>query len=251
VDPAGGDFRPASASPLVDAGVVLPGINDDYSGAAPDIGAFEVTAASIAIGDVAVAEGATDAVFTVTLSRASAQTVSVSWATANGTAVSGSDYAAGSGVLSFSPGVTSRALGVAVLGDSLDEPDESFLVNLSGASNATILDDQGEGIILDDDPTPLLSIDDVSVSEGDGGSSDAVFTVSLTSASAGVGASLYDCGQHGAGGQRLHLAIGDGELRLGIDGATDGGGSRPGGRAGRADRALCGRPVRACQRAPG
>ena len=56
---------------------------------------------------------------------------------------------------------------VQVRGDLLDEPDENYYVNLSGPANATIDDGQGEGTITDDDGPPALSINDVTITEGD------------------------------------------------------------------------------------
>ena len=61
----------------------------------------------------------------------------------------------------------------------LDEIDENFTVGLSSPVNATISDDLGLGTITDNDPLPALSINDVTVTEGDGGSINANFTVSL------------------------------------------------------------------------
>jgi hypothetical protein len=122
---------------------------------------------SIAIHDSTVTEGNTGTVtatFTVTLSAASTETVTVDYATANGTATAGSDYQAASGVLTFAPGETSKTITVPVNGDRLGEPDETFFVNLNGATNATIADDQGVGTIVDDEPR--ISINDVSKKEG-------------------------------------------------------------------------------------
>jgi hypothetical protein len=65
------------------------------------------------------------------------------------------DYTATSGMLTFNPGVTSQPISVPVLGDVIDESNENFFVNLSGASNATILDAQGVGTITDDDGSLL------------------------------------------------------------------------------------------------
>ena len=143
---------------------------------------------SLSIADLSVTEGNTgtiNAVFTVTLSAASPQTVTVNYATSNGTALSGAtaDYTATSGSLSFAPGVTTRPVTVVVRGDTLDEADETFNVNLSGASNATIADNQAVGTILDNDPTPTVSINNVSVNEGDFGTRTATFTVTLSAAS--------------------------------------------------------------------
>jgi hypothetical protein len=138
------------------------------------------------INDVSVAEGnagTVNATFTVSLSSPSAQTVTVDYATANGTATAPADYAAGSGTVSFPPGSTSQAVTVAVNGDLLDEPDETFFVNLSNPTGAPIADGQGMGTIVDDDPTPSLSINDVAVTETDTGSVPAVFTVSLSAPS--------------------------------------------------------------------
>ena len=142
----------------------------------------------LGIGNVTVTEGdtgTTNALFTVTLSAANAQTVTVVAQTANGTAQAGSDYTAvGPITLTFAPGDTSQTVAIPVLGDILDEPDETFTVTLSGASNATIETAQAVGTILDDDdPLPALGIGDVKILEGDSGTVDAVFTVSLSAAS--------------------------------------------------------------------
>jgi hypothetical protein len=108
----------------------------------------------VTINDVTVTEGNTgtvNAVFTVTLSAASAQAVSVNWSTANGTATAGSDYAAGSGTLTIPAGATSGTITVAVTGDTAVEANETFLVNLAAPVNATLTDAQGQGTITNDD----------------------------------------------------------------------------------------------------
>jgi hypothetical protein len=144
-------------------------------------------APSLSINNVSVTEGnagTVNAGFTVSLSAASAQTITVNFATADNTAAAPADYTATGGTLTFAPGVTSQPITVLVQGDILDEPDETFLVNLSGAVNATIADNQGIGTITDDDGTPSLSINDATVTEGNTGPVNAVFTVSLSAASA-------------------------------------------------------------------
>jgi hypothetical protein len=114
---------------------------------------------AISIDDVNLSEGSagtTSANFTVALSAASGQPVTVNWTTANGTATAGTDYVAAGGTLTFSPGVTSRPVAVAVNGDTVVEPNETFFVNLSGASGGTISDAQGRATINNDDSlTPV------------------------------------------------------------------------------------------------
>jgi len=75
----------------------------------------------------------------------------VNFATANGSAIAGEDYNAASGTLVFDAGETTRTIVVGVTGDRKREPDESFSVNLSGASGATIFDGSGTGVIRNDD----------------------------------------------------------------------------------------------------
>lgn len=120
--------------------------------------------------------------FTVALSAASGKTVTVDYATANDTAVAGSDYIATSGTLTFAPGEISKTITVQVKGDITDELDETFLVNLSGETNVTIADGQGIGSITDNDPIPTISVGDTMVIERDGPDepSRAGFTVSLS-----------------------------------------------------------------------
>ena len=140
---------------------------------------------SLAIGDVTVnnvTAGSTDAVFTVSLSPAVGGETTVEFSTANGTAVAGTDYTATSGTLTFSPGSTTRFITVPVLGDPLPDETETFVVNLSNPSgNAQLQDGQATGTILPAVPIPNLSIADASVEEGDVGTTDLVFTMSLSS----------------------------------------------------------------------
>ena len=157
------------------------------------VGAFRVgcgpVAPSLSINDVTVTEGnsgTVNAVFTVTLSPSSAQTVTVQFATADGTATTaGSDYVTNSGTLTFTPGQTTQTVNVTVNGDTTVEANETFLVNLSNPTNATIADSQGVGTILNDDivATSSLSINDVTVTEGNSGTQNAVFTVTLSPSS--------------------------------------------------------------------
>ena len=77
--------------------------------------------------------------------------MTVKYATANGTAQAGSDYVAKSGVLTFAAGQLARTVSVAVRGDRVKEGNETFYVNLSGPSGATLLDGQGLGTIGNDD----------------------------------------------------------------------------------------------------
>jgi large repetitive protein len=117
---------------------------------------------SLSINDATVTEGnsgTTNAVFTVTLSAVSGQTVTVNYQTADGTAtVANNDYTAiPSTVLTFLPGETTKTITVLVKGDTNAEANETFFVNLSGAVNATITDNQGQGTITSDD-TPLIGL---------------------------------------------------------------------------------------------
>jgi hypothetical protein len=147
-------------------------------------GAWSLNAPRLQIGDVALTEGnagTVSATFTVTLSAASTDTITVAYATGNGTATAGSDYQATSGTLTFSPGQTSKTITVLVNGDRLPEPNETFVVNLSSPTNATIADGQGVGTILDDEPR--ISITDVSKSEGKKNqTTQFTFTVTLSAA---------------------------------------------------------------------
>ena len=144
----------------------------------------------VSVGDVAVAEGdagSGSAIFTVSLSEAAGSPVTVNYATANGTAVAGSDYTAKSGSLTFPVGTTSLTVKVPVVGDTNDESNESFNLNLSGASGANIADGTGVGTVVDDEPPAAtgrrLAIGDVAVHEGDGGTRTAVFTVRMSKSS--------------------------------------------------------------------
>ncbi|WP_416212597.1 Calx-beta domain-containing protein [Nostoc sp. ChiQUE01b] len=127
--------------------------------------------------------GTATVTFTVNLSAASAKAIAVNYATLDGTAHSGSDYTATNGTLTFAPLETSKTISVQVLGDTIDEFDESFFLNLSNATNATIADAQGAGTILDNDAPPTLTINDKTITEGDNGTQTMTFTVSLSAVS--------------------------------------------------------------------
>ncbi len=93
----------------------------------------------------------TKVTFTVSLQDAATAPVTVTWATANGTATAPSDYVANSGVLSFATGQKSKTIVVKVKGNTLLEPNEDFHVNLSNPTGASILVGQGTCTIINDD----------------------------------------------------------------------------------------------------
>ncbi|MCW5658842.1 MAG: tandem-95 repeat protein [Burkholderiaceae bacterium] len=137
---------------------------------------------SLVINDVSVNEAAGTMTFTVTLSAASGQTVSVNYATSNGSASAGSDYTATSGTLTFTPGVVTRTLTVPIINDTATESTETFNVTLSGAVNATIADATGVGTIVDNDAPPQLDLD----ANNSSGAAGANYTTTYTEQGAAV-----------------------------------------------------------------
>jgi hypothetical protein len=165
------------------------------------------TPPTLAINDVSITEGNTGTqtlTFTVTKTGATGTTATVNYATADGLATAGSDYAATSGTLTFLPNEVTKTISVTIASDTTDEVDETFFVNLSNAVNATIAKAQGVGTIIDNDPPPTLSINDASRNEGDTGSRSMTFTVTLSAASGKTVTVQYATAEHREGGQRLH-----------------------------------------------
>ncbi len=161
---------------------------DAYSNNNQAAAALTIVPASLFIDNVSVIEGnsgTTNAFFTVRLSTAVNEIVSVNYdtVTTSGTATAGTDYLPGTGTLYFTPGVTTQQLVVVVKGDAINEGAETFLVRLSDAKNAVIGRGQATGTILNDDPLPALRIGDMSVIEGDAGITVAQFDVTLSALS--------------------------------------------------------------------
>ena len=160
---------------------------------------------ALSISDVQIVEGnsgAKNMVFTVTLNGASAYPVTVHYATQDGsaTATTGTgtstvigDYTATTGDLSFAANEVTKTITVPISGDAVAEGDETFNVVLSDAKESNvvvpvILRDTAVGTITNDDVptfTTSVSITDVSIAEGDSGTSTAIFTVSLSAPSPG------------------------------------------------------------------
>ena len=139
-------------------------------------------APSISVHDVVVVEGnagTTQATFVVALSGASSQPVSFSFATANGTATAGSDYVASTGAATIAAGEIEKQVVVLVNGDTVDEVQETFFLDISNVQNATVSSNRGTCFIVDDDG-PTISINDVTLTEGNSGTKAATFTLTLS-----------------------------------------------------------------------
>ena len=139
----------------------------------------------MSVADVSVNESAGTATVTVTLSKVYGSAITVDYATSDGTAVSGSDYTAKTGSLTFAAGETAKTFTVAITNDAIYEPTQQFGVTLSnalaGAVPVLLADATANVSILDDDPIPTVSVNNVTASES---SPWVVFTVSLSNASA-------------------------------------------------------------------
>ena len=107
----------------------------------------------VSVADARADEGA-DLIFTVTLDRAADDTVSIAYATADGTATAGKDYTAVSGTLSFPPGGTEGTVTVETLDNAMDEGDETVLLRLSRPVGIVLADPSAVGTIANDDPLP-------------------------------------------------------------------------------------------------
>ena len=142
---------------------------------------------SLSVNNIAVTEGntgETTATFTIKLTPASTQPVTVKYATANSTALAPGDYTAlALTQLTFDPGQTSKTVAVKIKGDTLDEPNETFRLLLSAPTNALIADNEGVCTINDNDAPPSLKVNNVAVAEGNS-AVIANFTVSLSAPSA-------------------------------------------------------------------
>ena len=139
----------------------------------------------VSIGDALVTEGhaGTRTVnVTVSLSASASAQVTVSFNTANGSAAAGSDYQSASGSVTFGPGDTSETIAMVVNGDRTGEPNETFLVNLSQAAGGAVIGD-GQGTVTIADDEPRVAISDVSKSEGNSGTTQFVFAITLSPAS--------------------------------------------------------------------
>ena len=119
--------------------------------------------------------------FTVTLSAASNQSVTVHYTTADGTATSPTDYTATSGTVTFAPGQTTEQIAVVIQGDTANNAPETMQVNLTSPTNATILTPSGIGTI--DDIAPTISINNPTFIAPLTGSATDDFTVTLSAAS--------------------------------------------------------------------
>ena len=143
-------------------------------------------APTMSIADASLTEGnsgTSSLGFAVTLSTATGRTVTVNYTTTAGIAPAPGDFTTTSGTLTFPAGTTTQTISVPVVGDTTDEPNESFTVTLSNASAATIVRAQATGTITDNDPPPTIRVNNVSVNESTLSTSTMTFTVTLSNAS--------------------------------------------------------------------
>lgn len=203
VSPASGNFGIPGTSPAADAGIVdavyatfqtLYGLNIAVDvvgtprpfGPAWDMGAYEFFLVGLSAGDASATEGdggTSNLSVPVTLSQATTQNVTVAYATAPGTAAAGSDYTAVSGTLTFPPGTVARSVPVPIVGDAVDEDNETFTVQLSSPVGTVVLDGSATATIVDNDPAPTIALGECVVSEGNAGTTPCPFGVTLSNPS--------------------------------------------------------------------
>ncbi|MEO8119085.1 MAG: retention module-containing protein, partial [Rhodoferax sp.] len=187
---------PVASADQIDFGGATATVTPDVTQVAPPVVEPPAAAPSVSISGASdVNEAAGTVTYTVTLSSASLASVTVNYASANGAALAGSDYAATSGMLTFAPGETVKTFTVAISNDSprVFEGPEAYSVTLSAPSNATIgtgsvtttIHDDGAGLPPpvgtppDDDRPTVASVSSPSV--GEGGNLDFVLTLSNAS----------------------------------------------------------------------
>jgi hypothetical protein len=138
----------------------------------------------LTVSDVTVTEGdsgTTDAVFTITLTDGPPSgNVTATASTFVGSALFPNDFQFVLSELTFAPGETTKTVTVPVVGDVVFEGNETFTLELRDVTGAAVVDGVGLGTILENELQPTLSVNDISIIEGDSGTKDAIFTVSLS-----------------------------------------------------------------------
>ncbi len=181
----------------------------------------ETTTPAISIADAAVnqpASGSTNAVLTVSLSVSPSSTVSVNYATENGTALAGTDYTATNGSLSFAPGQTSRTITVPVAaGSLLQSASKNFGVKLTNPAGATVA--RGTATVTINGSAaapPSVSVADATASQPLSGAApaDMTFTVRLSSAASGPVRLDYATRDGEAGWAGVHYTATSGTLQF-------------------------------------
>jgi hypothetical protein len=173
--PAGGSARIQLRMSIAEPGTQTnscsidpqPGDSQGRNNARSDI--WDVQWPYLVIRDTTVTEGDSGtnmAVFRVVLSAATRREVRVAYQTENGSALAGIDYVAVQGTLVFAPGETNGSIQVPVIGDTVYEDQETFLVRLSQPVNALTADASATCKILEDDLPPRIMVDDITVVEG-------------------------------------------------------------------------------------
>ena len=194
------DLHLQAGSPMINMGTPIAGITTDIDGqprdAMPDIGADEVSIVApgtLALSSATYSVPENGAMVTVTVNRTAGTTgaVSVDYMLANGTATGGAscgagvDYVNTGGTVNFAEGESTKTFTVQICDDTVFEGNETFTVTLVNPQGGAVLGTPSSAIvtIVENDPAPVfptLSINDVSIVEGDGGMSTATFTVTLT-----------------------------------------------------------------------
>lgn len=150
----------------------------------------------ITVSDVSLAEGnppgTTDFNFTITLTGSTTLPVTITYSTVDGTAVAPGDYTATTGTVTFAPGETTKTVTVPVIRDLANEVDETFTLQVTSATNASLDPNQGAdavglGTILNDDGPRTFAIDNVTRPEGNDPANPVVFRFRVT----GTGTSAF------------------------------------------------------------
>ena len=182
--PLGGNYTVTPSK----AGLSMTPVSKSFANLSADQLNVNFNVPSLSLNNVRVTEGnagaTTTATFTVKLSPASADSVTVKYKTLNGTATTPADYTAlPLTLLTFAPGQISKTVTVQVKGDALDEANETFKLLLSAPTKAVIADQEGVCTITDNDALPSITISDARVTEPDSGTILASFTVRLSAVS--------------------------------------------------------------------
>jgi hypothetical protein len=179
---------------------------------------------ALVVDDAKVTEGngTSELRFRVSLFPVAGELVTVNFATRDGTAVAPDDYQPVAGRLLFEPGESEATVVVPVKADALSEGDETMQLFLTDAVNAELEDDNAEATIVDDDVDPTLSIDDLTVPEGDDGETRVPVVVRLSEPSeeivtfklSATGGNATSPDDYGATGGTLSIAPGETELTV-------------------------------------